>query len=103
MGLRATLLFAEGNFAEAAELYRSRYKEQPSTRAVTSLSSALSRAGQNPEAVALLTDWLGSHPDDNEARFALSTEYIQSGKLDEAQVQSEKLLVDSAGFRAEPE
>ena len=60
-------------------MYRTQFKDQPSARAVLSLSTALSRAGQNPQSVAVLTDWLASHPDDSEVRFALSTEYIQTG------------------------
>ena len=101
--LEGDLLFAEGKFAEAAEMYRSQYKEQASTRAVLSLSTALSKTGQNPQALAILTDWLASHPDDKEVRFALSTQYIQSGKLDEARLQSEQLLVDGARLRTQPE
>ena len=96
--LEGDLLFAEGKFAEAAEMYRSQYKEQASTRAVLSLSTALSKAGQNPQALAILTDWLASHPDDKEVRFALSTQYIQSGKLDEARLQSEQLLSTAPNY-----
>ena len=101
--LEGDLSFAEKQYAEAAKSYRALYDEQPNARAVLGLSSALSRDGQKSEAVTVLKDWLTGHPDDKEVRFALSTEYIQSGQLDEARAQSEQLLSDSARQRTKSE
>ena len=70
---------AEKQYGEAAELYRALYKEKPSAGGAVSLADALALGGQNAQAIAVLTDWLASHPDDTAVRFALSTRYIESG------------------------
>ena len=90
--LEGDLSFAEKQYAEAAKSYRAQYDEQPSSRAVISLSSALSLSWPELASRDLLKDWLTAHPDDKDVRFALSTEYIQTGQLDEARSQSEQLL-----------
>ena len=51
-------------------------------------------------AIAVLTDWLASHPDDTAVRFALSTRYIEFGQLDAARSESERILAKAPDFAA---
>ena len=98
--LEAELLIAEKQYGQAAELYRALYKEKPSAGGAVSLADALALAGQNAQAIAVLTDWLASHPDDTAVRFALSTRYIESGQLDAARAESERILAKVPDFAA---
>jgi hypothetical protein len=59
---------------------------------------ALTRANQKSAAVALLTDWLSGHLDDHQVHFALSREDIQSGQLDAARSESERILSPAPNF-----
>ena len=98
--LEAELLIAEKQYGDAAELYRALYKEKPSAGGAVNLADALALAGQKTEGIAVLTDWLSGHPDDTAVRFALSTRYIESGQLDAARAESERILVKAPDFAA---
>jgi tetratricopeptide (TPR) repeat protein len=83
---------AVNDFNQAATAFEAALKAAPSTLLVTRAAGALSSAGHNDKAIALLTSWLASHPDDLQARAQLSSIDLATGDLATAATNLEAIL-----------
>jgi putative PEP-CTERM system TPR-repeat lipoprotein len=86
------LLFSEKKFAEATAQYQKANDITPTGQMITRLYQSNVRSGKSADAQKTLTDWLASHPDDNEIRFLYASSLIAAKDYKGAISENEKLL-----------
>jgi putative PEP-CTERM system TPR-repeat lipoprotein len=82
--LPGTALAASGDLKGAADAFQAAYKQSPSITLALAATNALIRAKQQPQARALMENWLAQHPDDYTALQVLSTMAITDHRDQEA-------------------
>jgi putative PEP-CTERM system TPR-repeat lipoprotein len=78
--------------AEAAKHYEAAAKEHPSLLLATRIAAAMQRQGQTDQAVAMLKDWLGQHPEDIQVASLLSNLEIARKHYAEAKLYLQQVL-----------
>lgn len=92
LDLSGGLALIQGNFAGAAESYRSALMMRPTSVRALRLAYAEQRAGHVKESYAVLEDWRRSHPSDTDVLLALANKYLAAEQfLEASEIYSEFL------------
>lgn len=86
------VLMARNQLDTAQKAYEEAMSRQGTTQLVLVMSELHQRAGRPDQALAIYTDWLGKHPDDQRARFAYGSQLQQQGKGAQAITEYLKVL-----------
>jgi putative PEP-CTERM system TPR-repeat lipoprotein len=90
--LQAQMAQAHGNLAEALGFSRRAFEITPTTETLFAVTERLKAAGKSDEAVSLLEDWLGDHPDDVAAQLSLAASFMAAQRIDEVLVIYRRVL-----------
>jgi putative PEP-CTERM system TPR-repeat lipoprotein len=90
--LPGDLWAATGDQAKAASAYQAAFKAAPSGTLAVRAADSLAHAGHAPEAEALLTGWLDTHPNDVAALSVLSSLQLQSNQAPQAEATLNHLV-----------
>ena len=82
--LAGDALVSAGETPRAAAAFLAAYKANPSAELAGKTATALSKAGHDDQAIALLTAWTAQHPDDAASLSVLGSLEITAGRLAEA-------------------
>ena len=88
----ASIEESTGKFQEAGGHYREALKAGPNPKAERGLASILSRQGQAPEAVAILTRLITADPADVESHYQLGLVLMQKGDCEAGAAEFEAVL-----------
>ncbi|MEQ8235040.1 MAG: PEP-CTERM system TPR-repeat protein PrsT, partial [Gammaproteobacteria bacterium] len=100
--LRGEILTRLGRHGAAADAYAAAARRKPDAALVERIQRSRLAAGDSEGAVAILTDWLETHPDDTRIRHALAATYLYTGDLERAEPLLRELAAahpDSAEVR----
>lgn len=92
---------ARGRHDEAIARYRTALEKEPGSDSIIRLYQACIRAKRHAQAAEIMTGWLKSHPNDDDARLAFAEGYLRAGNLSSARSEYETLLKrrdDDAGI-----
>ena len=90
--LQAELDMAEGKVREAEAGFRDVLERTESRRALLGLYGATKRLEGDGAAIALLEQWLSTHPDDEGVRLLLAQERAASGQSTDAKAEYEAMI-----------
>jgi cellulose synthase operon protein C len=90
--LKGDIYMAANKPEDAAKAYQDALATAPSTMLITRASAAMIRAGQADAAAKLLTDWIGTHPDDVFIVQQLSDLDIAAHRYDDAVKHLEAII-----------
>ncbi|MCW9024269.1 MAG: PEP-CTERM system TPR-repeat protein PrsT [Gammaproteobacteria bacterium] len=95
--LEGDILMVTGQYVLAQKAYHQAFKIQPKPGLVIKLGKAYSKAGNNKDALAILTKGLGKFPEHSGIRVSLASLYQQQGNLQAAERHYEKVLTQQPG------
>ncbi len=82
--LAGDALVSAGDTSQAAAAFLAAYQANPSAELAGKTATALSKAGHDDQAIALLAAWTAQHPDDATSLSVLGSLEITTGKLADA-------------------
>lgn len=95
--LAADILQKQGKRADAIALLQKSLNARPSASVLLRLVGLYQDAGTLPPAIALMTSWLKTHPEDLMIQLMLAECYGATGAFDQAQANFEQLAVRRPG------
>ncbi len=80
--LKGWLAMRQGRLAEAIAAYQETLKQQPSQEVTLYLAASLGQQGDQEGTIAVLKEWLSTHPEDIVVQFNLANAYLLQGRND---------------------
>ncbi len=82
--MEADLLVGEGRYKKAVSLYRKALNLKEHASLILKIARTYTLAGENDEAIKIMSSWVADHADSYQVRMRLAGEYQKSGKEKEA-------------------
>ena len=90
--LAGDIYVQQKDYGKASKQYQMANKQQPSSLYTLKLASAYSKEKQHDKAIAVLSNYLKSTPEDQNTKLLLAQEYQNAGQITKAQQMMDQLL-----------